>query len=103
MNESFQKVRDLLERVPRRHNADNVKEINSIVDEYEDVLRQLESNPQLEPVIAGYFEALDPIRRTIKESNHAKHSKKAKDDLFDDASGQLKDSMEDLLRLEASL
>jgi hypothetical protein len=99
MRQEFQKLQELLDRVPRRHTADNVKEINSIVDEYEELLQSLEADPELEPQIAGFFDALDPIRKTIKDSNHAKHSKKAKDDLFDDASGQLKDSMEELLAL----
>jgi hypothetical protein len=42
---------------------------------------------------------LDPIRATIKKSNDSKASKKAKDVLFDEASGALKDTMEELMKL----
>ena len=34
---------DLLERVPRRHSADNVKEINTLVSEYEEILITIEA------------------------------------------------------------
>ncbi len=49
--------------------------------------------------VAPFFEALDPIRATVKKSNDNKASKKGKDVLFDDASGALKDTMEALMQL----
>ena len=39
------------------------------------------------------------VKATIKKSTDNKLSKKAKDNLFDDASGALKDSMQGLLAL----
>ena len=36
----------LYDRVPRRHTTDNVKDIYNIIEEYEDILIQIESiNP----------------------------------------------------------
>ncbi|TCZ72158.1 hypothetical protein [Flaviaesturariibacter aridisoli] len=99
MTEARQTLQDLFDRTPRRHNADNVKEIYGILDAYEDLLQTLEAQPQYEPVIAPFFDALDPIRATVKKSNDPKASKKGKDDLFDEASGALKDNMEELMRL----
>lgn len=86
----------LYDRIPRRHTPENVKEINGILDEYEDLLRQLEADTRYEQVIAPFFDALEPIRETVKKSNSPKASKKEKDNLFDEASGNLKDSMEEL-------
>jgi hypothetical protein len=86
----------LYDRIPRRHTPENVKEINGILDEYEDLLRQLEADARYEQVIAPFFDALEPIRETVKKSNSPKASKKEKDNLFDEASGNLKDSMEEL-------
>ena len=99
MNETGQKLKELFDRIPRRHTADNVKEIYSILDEYEEVLQEMEANSQYEEKIAPFFDALDPIRTTIKKSNDNKASKKAKDVLFDEASGALKDTMEAAMQL----
>ena len=99
MNEIHEKLKELFDRIPRRHTTDNVKEIYSIVDEYEEVLIKMETNTRYEKHISRFFEALDPIRATIKKSNDGKASKKAKDVLFDNASGALKDSMEEAMQL----
>jgi hypothetical protein len=96
MNDTVEKIMDLLHRVPRRHTAENVKEIYGILDEYEDLLQTVEADPRFEQEIARFFEGLDPIRSTVKKSNDPKLSKKAKDVLFDEASGLLKDALEDL-------
>jgi hypothetical protein len=93
------KLKALFERIPRRHNTDNVKETYSILDEYEELLITLEADDQYGSQVAPFFEALDPIRTTIKKSNDNKASKKTKDVLFDEGSGALKDSMEELMRL----
>ncbi len=99
MNETQEKLNELFNRIPRRHNADNVKEIYSILDEYEELLQTMESDTKYEPQIAPFFDALDPIRATIKKSNDNKASKKVKDTLFDEASGALKDTMQELMQL----
>ena len=99
MNEIEQKLGELFRRIPRRHTADNVKEIYSILDAYEDVLKIMETNERYEKQVARFFEDLDPIRATIKKSNDNKASKRAKEVLFDEASGALKDSMEAAMQL----
>ena len=99
MTEAQSTLKELFDRIPRRHSSDNVKEIYAILDAYEELLQRLEAEPQYEQVIAPYFDAVDPIRATVKKSNDPKASKKGKDDLFDEASGALKDSMEELMRL----
>ncbi|MDB5197952.1 MAG: hypothetical protein JWP88_2323 [Flaviaesturariibacter sp.] len=99
MNDIKLQLKELFNRIPRRHTADNVKELYSIVDAYEEVLKTMESDPQYEKQILPFFEALDPIRATIKASNSPKASKKGKDDLFDEASGALKDTMEEVMQL----
>lgn len=99
MNEIAQKLEELFRRIPRRHTADNVKEIYSILDAYEDVLKVMETDARYEKDIAGLFEALDPIRATVKKSNDNKASKRVKDVLFDEASSQLKDTMEAAMKL----
>jgi hypothetical protein len=99
MNESHEKLRELFQRIPRRHTADNVKEMYSILDAYEDLLKDLEADEQYGNQIAHLFETIDPIRATIKKSNDNKASKKTKDVLFDEASGALKDSIEEAMKL----
>lgn len=99
MNESHEKLRELFSRIPRRHTADNVREIYNILDAYEDVLKEMEADERYEKQVAPFFEALDPIRSTVKKSNDPKASKKAKDLLFDEASGALKDAMEAAMNL----
>ncbi|RPD45105.1 hypothetical protein [Paracnuella aquatica] len=99
MNENHEKLRDLFNRIPRRHTPDNVKEIYSIVDAYEDVLKELEADERYGAEVNPLFDTLDPIRATIKKSNDNKASKKVKDTLFDEASGALKDSIEAAMQL----
>lgn len=99
MNDKNEKLRELFNRIPRRHTADNVKEMYNILDEYEDLLQEMEAEPQYEKTVARFFEALDPIRATVKKSNDNKASKKTKDVLFDEASGALKDTIEELMQL----
>jgi hypothetical protein len=94
MNEIQQKLSELFRRIPRRHTTDNVKEMYSILDAYEDVLKTMETDECYEKHAPRFFEDLDPIRATIKKSNDNKASKKTKDVLFDEGSGALKDSME---------
>jgi hypothetical protein len=85
-------------RIPRRHNDDNVKEIKNIIAEYEDILITIEAiNPYYEKNIASFFDTIETIKTTVKNSTSTKASKKGKDDFFDDASGALKDSMQDLI------
>ena len=98
MNTSHEQLKELFNRIPRRHTADNVKEIYSILDAYEDVLKEMEASGRYEKVIGGLFNALDPIRATIKKSNDGKASKKTKDVLFDEASGALKDAIEEAMQ-----
>ncbi len=59
----------------------------------------METDAHYEKDIAGLFEALDPIRATVKKSNDNKASKRVKDVLFDEASSQLKDTMEATMKL----
>ena len=93
-------LQDLYDRIPRRHTAENVKEINSLVDDYEDILHKIEGlNSWYEKNTAGFYPSLDGIRNTIKMSNSNKASKKAKDDLFDEASGTLKDDIQSLINI----
>lgn len=99
MNEIGDQLRALYNRIPRRHTTENVKEIYGILDTYEDLLQRLETEEQYEKLVVPFFESLDPIRDTIKKSNDNKASKKTKDVLFDEASGTLKDSMEEVLQL----
>lgn len=99
MNESHEKLHHLFNRIPRRHTADNVKEIYSLLDDYEDLLKDMEADERYATKIAPFFDALDPIRATVKKSNDPKASKKTKDTLFDEASGALKDAVEAAMKL----
>ena len=99
MNDIKEQARELFDRIPRRHTTDNVKEMYSILDAYEELLIEMEKDDRYEKEVASFFEVLDPIRATIKKSNDNKASKKTKDVLFDEASGALKDSIEELLQL----
>lgn len=99
MNEIKEKIEQLFNRIPRRHTSDNVKEIYSILEEYEYVLKSMEADARYEKQVAPFFDVLDPIRATIKKSNDNKASKKAKDVLFDEGSGSLKDTMDELLKV----
>ena len=99
MNDFKERLQSLYERIPRRHTPDNVKEAYSILDDYEDLLKDMEADDAYANHIAPFFDVLDPIRATIKKSNDNKASKKMKDTLFDEGSGALKDTMEELMRL----
>jgi hypothetical protein len=90
----------LFDKTPRRHNSDNVKEINAIVAEYEDLLMHIEGiNDFYEKNISPFFDHVEEVKAFIKKSNDNKASKKNKDDYFDNASVTLKDSMQSLLDL----
>ena len=99
MNEFNEKMQQLFNRIPRRHTADNVKEMYNLLDDYEELLLSMEADVRYEKHVARFFEVLEPIRTTVKKSNDNKASKKAKDELFDEASGALKNSMEELMKL----
>ncbi|RYY47074.1 MAG: hypothetical protein EOO06_13150 [Chitinophagaceae bacterium] len=94
-----QELAALFSRIPRRHTADNVKEMQSILDEYEEVLRELESDPAYEAGVAPFFDELESTRETIKNASLNKHSKPTKDKLFDEGSGALKETMEALMKM----
>jgi len=91
-------LQDLYDKIPRRHNAENVGIINSILDDYVTILGKIESiNPWYEKNTAGFYPTLESIQNNIKMSNSSKHAKKAKDALFDEASGSLKDDIQALI------
>ncbi len=95
-------LQNLFNRIPRRHSLENVKEINDILTEYEDLLITIEAvNGFYEKAVPPFFDELEAIRSTIKKSTDNKASKKNKDSLFDEGSGNLKESMEALLELYA--
>ncbi len=92
----------LFNRIPRRHSADNIKDINSILAEYEDLLITIEAvNPFYEKSIPVFFEDIEGVKGSLKKSTDNKASKKNKDNFFDEASGALKDSMQALLEIYA--
>jgi hypothetical protein len=99
MSITGKKLKELFNRIPRRHSVDNVKDIYAILNEYENVLQDIEREKTYEQQVAPFFDALDPIRATIKKSSDNKASKKMKDTLFDEASGALKDTMEELMEM----
>jgi hypothetical protein len=100
MDQYATQLRELYDRIPRRHSAENVTEINSIIGDYADILGKIESiNPWYEKNTAVFYPSLESIQSNIKMSNSNKHSKKAKDGLFDEASGTLKDDIESLIRV----
>lgn len=100
MKATTETLTDLLERVPRRHSADNVKEINTLVSEYEEILITIEAlNSYYEKNTAVFFEDLDKVRTAVKKSTDNKASKKSKDDYFSEASGILKESIESLIKV----
>jgi hypothetical protein len=96
-------LQDLYDRIPRRHSAENVQEINNILDDYADILGKIESlNAWYEKNTAVFYPSFESIQGTIKMSNSNKHSKKAKDALFDEASGNLKDDIRSLITVYGS-
>ena len=95
MNSTTAAFTSLFNRIPRRHSLENVKDINGMVTEYENILITIEAeNSFYEKNISGVFDDLENIRAAIKKSTDNKASKKNKDSYFDEASGLLKDSIE---------
>lgn len=93
-------LKDLYDKIPRRHTAENMQEINNVIDEYAVVLGKIESiNAWYEKNTAGFYPSLESIQTTLKSANSNKHSKKAKDSLFDEASGNLKDDIHSLIKV----
>ena len=102
MNTAATTLQALFNRIPRRHTLENVKDIYSILNEYEELLLIIEAvNPFYEKNIPVFFEELEAVRTTIKKSTDNKASKKIKDSLFDEGSGNLKDSMQALIDVYA--
>lgn len=102
MNSTTAAIAALFNRIPRRHTLENVKEINCIITEYENLLIDIEAvNIFYEKNIPAYFDELEVVRAGIKKSTDNKTSKKNKDAFFDEASGALKDTMQSLLDLYA--
>jgi hypothetical protein len=92
----------LFDRIPRRHHTDNVKEIYSILTEYEALLIKIEGeNAWYEKNTGSFFDDIETVRSLVKRSADNKASKKNKDVFFDEASGALKDSMQSLIELYA--
>ena len=91
------KIITLYDRIPRRHTTDNVKDIYGIIEEYEDILIEIESiNSFYEQNIGTYFDAATTAKAAIKKSTDNKASKKNKDAFFDEGSGILKENMQEL-------
>jgi hypothetical protein len=102
MNATTTALTALFDRIPRRYSIENIKDINSIVQEYENVLMKIEAeNSFYEKNVSTYFNDLDTVRSSIKKSTDNKASKKNKDNFFDDASVALKDSIESLITMYA--
>ena len=102
MNSTAAALTALFDRIPRRHSLENVKDINSIVTEYEELLMSIEAeNPYYEENIPLFFDELDAVRTGIKKSTDNKASKKSKDIFFDEAAGALKDTVQALISLYA--
>jgi hypothetical protein len=100
MNPTTAALTDLFDRIPRRHSTDNVKEIYTIVSEYENLLITIEAlNPYYEKQTAIFFDDLDTVRTAIKKSTDNKASKKSKDDYFAEGSDTLKSSIESLINV----
>lgn len=102
MNLTTAALTALFERIPRRHSTDNVKDINSVLTAYEDLLKNIEGeNEWYEKNTPVFFDDLDVIKSIVKKSTDNKASKKNKDNFFDEASGILKDSIYSLIELYA--
>jgi hypothetical protein len=100
MNPTITGLQALYNRIPRRHTDENVKEINSIITEYEDILIEIEAvNTFYEKQVPVFFDAVEEVKSTIKKSTDKKISKKSKDAFFDDASGAFKDTIQELLQV----
>ena len=102
MNTTTAALTALFNRIPRRHNLENVKDINSIIAGYEELLKNIEAiNAYYEKATPAFFDELDLVRSIIKKSTDNKASKKSKDNFFDEASGKLKDSIQALMEVYA--
>jgi hypothetical protein len=102
MNSTTAALTTLFNRIPRRYSAENVKDIASIISDYEDLLITIEAvNVFYEKNISPFFDEVGSIKSSIKKSTDNKASKKSKDNFFDEASGTLKDSIEALLKMYA--
>jgi hypothetical protein len=102
MNSIAAALKALFDRIPRRHSLENVKEINAILNEYEDLLITIEAiNKFYEKSMPAFFDELELSRSSIKKSTDNKASKKNKDIFFDEGSGVLKDSIQALINLYA--
>lgn len=102
MNPTSIALHTLFDNIPRRHTIENVKEINNILTEYEDLLISIEAeNAWYEKNINTFFDGIENVRALVKKSSDNKASKKTKDALFDEASGNLKDNMQLLVELYA--
>ena len=100
MNQTSVALTALFDKIPRRHSIENVKNINTIIVEYETLLKDIEAaNAWYEKNTAVFFEELDTVRSIVKKSTDNKASKKNKDNYFDEASGILKNSIESLIAL----
>lgn len=100
MNTTAAALQAIFNRIPRRHSLENVKDMYSLLDEYEDLLISIEAtNSFYEKNIPVYFDELENIRSVIKKSTDNKASKKMKDSLFDEGSGNLKDGMQKLMEI----
>jgi hypothetical protein len=100
MNSTATALTALFNRIPRRHSADNVKDINGIITEYEDLLLHIEAvNAFYEKNIPAFFDDVETVKAAIKKSADNKAAKKNKDSFFDEASVALKDSIEALIAL----
>ena len=98
MDTTAKNLQALFNRIPRRHSLENVKDIYGILDEYENLLISIEAvNSFYEKNIPVYFDELEVVRAVIKKSTDNKASKKMKDSLFDEGSGNLKDSMQRIM------
>jgi len=87
-------------RIPRRHSVENVQEINIIADEYEDILKKIEAvDESSAKKTAPLFDQLYEVRAKVKSSTSNKNAKKAKDQLFDEASGLMKDGLQELMEI----
>jgi hypothetical protein len=98
MNTTAKALQEIFDRIPRRHSADNLNEMNALLEEYEDLLITIEAeNSFYEKRIPVFFEDLEMVTSTIKNSNSPRFSKKVKDNMFDEGSGKLKESIEALM------
>lgn len=95
MMDILQALNTLYDKIPRRYSVDNIKEIQTVVLQYEQILMAIEAiNSQYEKGITNYFNDIEVITNLVKQANSNKASKKAKDDFFNEASTAFKNSVE---------